>query len=239
MGEQSYGETLRLDELLTMQARIAAVPDTLFFVAVHQITELWFMVVLHELDLARSAMDADDLREARYRLRRVARVEDVLVAQIGTLETLSAPNFAAIRANLAAQSGFQSAQFREIEFLSGCKDPGYLDHAKVTDVERVRLRRRLAEPSLRDAFDALLGRRGRPDLAAVTRDETDPELLGLIDGLLDHDEGFAHWRSRHALMVERVIGYRSGTGGSAGVHYLQSTTGKRFFPQLWQIRSSL
>jgi tryptophan 2,3-dioxygenase len=239
VGSRTYGETLRLDELLTMQERIADVPDTLFFIAVHQITELWFMVILHELELARSAMDADDLYEAGYRLERVTRISDVLVAQIRTLESLSPANFAAIRARLAASSGLQSAQFREIEFLSGCKDAGYLDLVVVTAAERRRLERRLAEPSLNDAFEALRERRGRPDLTAVTRDGTDPELLVLMERLLDHDEGFARWRARHALMVERLIGYRTGTGGSAGAEYLHSTTGKRFFPQLWQIRSTL
>jgi tryptophan 2,3-dioxygenase len=239
VGDRTYGEVLQLDKLLTMQERIADVPDTLFFIAAHQITELWFMVLLHELELARSAMDADDLREACYRLRRVARIEDVLVAQLPVLETLSPRHFAVIRERLAASSGFQSAQFREIEFLSGLKEPRYLSQVEVGPAERRRLERRLREASLADAFDGVLRRRGGPDLTAATRDNADGELLELIEGLLDHDEGFARWRARHALMVERIIGHKPGTGGSAGVAYLQSTTGKRFFPQLWQIRSAL
>ncbi len=239
VGDRTYGEVLQLDRLLTMQERIADVPDTLFFIAAHQITELWFMVMLHELELARSAMDGDDLREACYRLRRVARIEDVLVAQLPVLETLSPRHFAAIRERLGASSGFQSAQFREIEFLSGLKDPWYLSQVNVSAAERGRLERRLCEPSLADAFDGVLRRRRHPDLAEATRENADGELLELIEGLLDHDEGLARWRARHALMVERIIGYKPGTGGSEGVAYLQSTTGKRFFPQLWQIRSAL
>jgi tryptophan 2,3-dioxygenase len=239
VGDRTYGEVLQLDRLLTMQEWIADVPDTLFFIAAHQITELWFMVLLHELDLARSAMDDDDLREACYRLRRVARIEDVLVAQLPALETLGPRHFAAIRARLGAASGFQSAQFREIEFLSGLKDARYLSQADVTPAERARLERRLRESSLADAFDGVLERRRRPDLAAATSENTDGELLELIEALLEHDEGMARWRARHALMVERIIGYKPGTGGSEGVGYLQSTIGKRFFPQLWQIRSAL
>jgi tryptophan 2,3-dioxygenase len=239
VGDRTYGEVLQLDRLLAMQERIADAPDTLFFIAAHQITELWFMVMLHELELARSAMDSDDLREACYCLRRVARIEDVLVAQLPALETLSPRNFALIRHRLAASSGFQSAQFREIEFLSGLKDPQYLSLVEYGPAERQRLEWRLAQPSLADALDGLLGRRGHPDLTAATRDSGDGELLDLIEGLLDHDQGLARWRARHALMVERIIGYKPGTGGSEGVAYLQSTIGKRFFPQLWQIRSSL
>jgi tryptophan 2,3-dioxygenase len=239
VGDRTYGEVLQLETLLTMQESIADVPDTLFFIAAHQITELWFMVMLHELELARSAMDADDLREACYRLRRVARIEDVLVAQLPVLETLSPRHFAAIRKRLGASSGFQSAQFREIEFFSGLKEPRYLSQVDVSPAERGRLERRLSEPSLADAFEGVLQRRGRPDLTAVTDQNTDGELQDLIEGLLDHDEGLARWRARHALMVERIIGYKPGTGGSDGVAYLQSTTGKRFFPRLWQIRSAL
>jgi tryptophan 2,3-dioxygenase len=238
-GERTYGDVLQLDKLLVMQERIADVPDTLFFIAAHQITELWFKVMLHELELVRSAVDGDDLREACYRLRRVARVEDVLVAHLPALETLSPRNFIFIRERLGTSSGLQSAQFREIEFLSGLKDPRYLSLAGLSPAERRRLERRLSEPSLADALDGLLRRRGLPDLTAVTREDADCELLELVEGLLDHDEGLARWRARHALMVERVIGYKPGTGGSEGVAYLQSTTGKRFFPQLWQIRSAL
>lgn len=235
----SYNELNQLDRLLDMQLPIPGASDGLFFVAAHQITELWFKVILHELDAARRAVDADDLREARYRLTRVARGEEVLVCHLRAVATISPINFAVIRTHLGTSSAYESAQFREIEFLSGHKDPRFLDGPKVTAVERIRLEARLREPSLIDSFDALLERRGRPDLTEVAAGRLDPELGALIDALLDHDEGFARWRHGHALMVERIIGYQSGTGGSAGVEYLRATADRRFFPRLWEIRSTL
>jgi tryptophan 2,3-dioxygenase len=235
----SYTEFIQLDQLLDLQYQIPGAPDSLFFVIAHQVTELWFRVVLHELDLTRSAMDADDLREARYRLNRVVRGEDVLVAHLRAVETISPGNFALIRQHLGTSSAFESVQFREIEFLSGRKDRRYLDSSRLTDVERVRLRARFTEPSLVDALAALLDRRGQPDLREVMAGRSDPELCALIDALLEHDLGIARWRAGHAQMAERIIGYRTGTGGSTGVEYLQGTTGSRFFPDLWEIRSAL
>lgn len=237
---RTYGQTLHLDELLHMQDRVAAVPDTLFFITIHQIYELWFKVMLHELERARDQMFEDDLRAACYHLARVKAIERVLVEQVDTLETINAPNFLEIRASLETTSGLQSAQFREIEFLSGLKDSGYLETTEVTHAERERLRRRLREPTLWDAFLAVIERRGDPDLVAMTRAaQGDRELLDLVDALLDHDEGFSLWRARHVHMVERMIGRKPGTGGSSGVPYLQSTLEKRFFPALWEIRSEL
>lgn len=237
---RTYGEILRLGELLRMQERIADVPDALFFITIHQVYELWFMVILHELEHARDHLFRDDLRAARYHLARVRSVERVLVAQVDTLETMDARNFLAIRSRLDSTSGFQSAQFREIEFLSGLEDESYLGATDLQPDERERLRRRLGEPTLRDALHAVLERRGRPDLVALTRTgEGDHELLDLIEALLDHDEGFALWRARHVHMVERHIGSKTGTGGSTGVAYLRGTLAKRFFPDLWEIRSAL
>jgi tryptophan 2,3-dioxygenase len=222
-----------------MQERICQAPDALFFIAVHQVTELWFMVILHELDLARSAIDADDLREARYRLVRVRRIEDVLARQLPALETIGPVQFDEIRRHLGTSSGLQSAQFREIEFLSGLKDESYLKFADVTVAERARLMRRLREPSLWDAFCGLLQRRGQADLLDVLRANNDPPLLDLMENLLDHDEGFARWRALHSIMVERVIGHKPGTGGSSGVDYLRSRLAHRFFPELWWLRTAL
>jgi tryptophan 2,3-dioxygenase len=237
---RTYGEILRLDQLLEMQERVSEAPDTLFFITIHQIYELWFKVILHELEGARERMFSNDLRRARYHLRRVISAERVLVEQVDTLETINAPNFLAIRNALGSTSGFQSAQFREIEFISGLKDPAYLDSVVVQPSERARLERRLREPTLGDAFQAVLERRGCPDLVGMTRDDAgDTELLDLVDALLGHDEGFSLWRARHVHMVERQIGSKRGTGGSSGVPYLQSTLGKRFFPALWEIPSSI
>jgi len=222
-----------------VQDRIADSPDVLFFVAVHQVSELWFKVIIHELELTRSAITVDDLDEAAYHLERVASIGNALVEQVATLGTLSPARFAVIRSCLGTASGYQSAQFRQLEFLSGLKDPGYLELHGITEAERSELARRLAEPSVLDAFEALCARRGAHDLAAIARNDDDHALTRLVERLLDYDESIARWRARHALMVERIMGYRTGTGGSAGADYLYSTTRKRFFPRLWQTRSRL
>ena len=236
-----YGEVLRLDELLTWQTPFSSnLHDEVFFIAVHQIHELWFRVVLHELEAAREHIDDDAIPRALYSLRRVHAIERVLVEQVDTLETISPGSFRHMRSVLGASSGFQSAQFREIEFLSGLKDPSYLDAVEVTATERRRLERRLDEPTLWDAFMALLDRRGMPDLLTLLRqDAVYNEVHALAEALLDHDEGFCLWRSRHVRMVERMIGYKHGTGGSSGVSYLQATTEKRFYPPLWELRTEL
>ena len=131
-------------------------------------------------------------------------------------------------------------QFREIEFLSGLKEPKYLARIEATPEEMARLRRRLDEPSLDDAFRSLVERRGSPPLVDIFRDrERYGDLFDLCEALLDHDEAFAHWRARHVLMVERQIGSKTGTGGSSGAEYLRTTLGKRFFPELWNVRSLL
>jgi tryptophan 2,3-dioxygenase len=235
----SYNELNQIDHLLTLQQPIPGAPDALFFVAAHQITELWFKVILHELDAARLAMDTDALPEARRRLARVVRGEEVLVAHLRAVSTITPGDFAILRAQLGTSSAYESVQFREIEFVSGRKNPRFLDGPRVTDAERVRLTARLREPSLLDAFEALLDRRGRPDLGQVIAGRTDPELGALIEALLEHDEGFARWRHSHALMTERIIGYQAGTGGTGGVDYLRAGVSHRFFPQLWEARSAL
>jgi tryptophan 2,3-dioxygenase len=146
----------------------------------------------------------------------------------------------AFRSKLAPASGFQSVQFREIEFLSGLKEPKYVARLEATPDEVARLKRRLDEPSVDDAFRALVVRRGSPSLLEIFRDrERFGDLFDLCEGLLNHDETFAHWRARHVLMVERQIGAKTGTGGSTGAEYLRSTLGKRFYPELWEVRSQL
>lgn len=236
---RTYGEILRLDQLLDMQERIADVHDALFFITIHQIYELWFRVLLYELEAARDALFANQVSFAIYCLRRVKAIERVLVEQVDTLETIHPRNFLEIRDRLQASSGFQSAQFREIEFLSGVKDPGYLEVAELTPLERERLRRRLSEPTLWDAFLAALDRRDGEDLSSLLASPNGSEPAALAEALLDHDEGFSLWRLRHVHMVERMIGKKTGTGGSSGVTYLQSTLDKHFFPPLWDLRSQL
>jgi tryptophan 2,3-dioxygenase len=153
---------------------------------------------------------------------------------------MSPQDFLAFRSQLAPASGFQSVQFREIEFLSGLKEPKYLARIEATPDEMARLRRRLDEPSLGDAFRSLVERRGSPSLVDIFRDrERHGDMFDLCEALLDHDQAFAHWRARHVLMVERQIGSKTGTGGSSGAEYLRTTLGKRFFPDLWDVRSLL
>jgi len=236
----SYGSYLKIAELLSLQQGLSKEHDELLFVVAHQVYELWFKLVLFELEAARDRIDADDIFFARHYLRRVHVVERLLIEQIEVLETMSPQDFLAFRWQLAPASGFQSVQFREIEFLSGLKEPKYLARVEATADEAARLRRRLDEPSLADAFHGLVERRGSPALLDVFRDrERHGDLFDLCEALLDHDEAFAHWRARHVLMVERQIGGKSGTGGSSGAEYLRTTLDKRFYPDLWEVASQL
>ena len=238
--ELSYGTYLKVPELLSLQKGLSQEHDELLFIVAHQVYELWFKVVLFELEAARDRIDADDIFFARHHLHRVHVIEELLVEQIEVLETMSPQDFLAFRSKLAPASGFQSVQFREIEFLSGLKEPRYVARLEATPEELKRLRQRLEEPSLNDAFRSLVERRGSPSLVAIFRDrERYGDLFDLCEGLLNHDETFAHWRARHVLMVERQIGSKTGTGGSSGAEYLRSTLGKRFYPELWDVRSQL
>ena len=236
----TYADLLRLDELLDLFPRHTDQQDAPLFFVAHMIYELWFKVILYELEQARAGMDADDIPRALYSLRRVRVIEDVLIEQLRTLETISPGGFANLRSSLHHASGLQSVQFREIEFISGQKDPSYLQRSDLSAADRGRLERRLAEPTLADAFQALRERRGDPDLTELLRAEVPrSDVLDLADALIDHDEGFGIWRSRHVHMVERVLGAKPGTGGSSGASYLRSTLEKRFFPELWEIRTRL
>jgi len=236
----SYGTYLKVSELLSLQQGLSEEHDELLFIVAHQVYELWFKVVLDELEAARGRIDSDDIFFARHHLRRVRVVERLLIEQIEVLETMSPQDFLAFRSQLAPASGFQSVQFREIEFLSGLKEPKYLSRIEGSPEEMSRLRRRLDEPSLADALHSLIQRRGSPSLVEIFRDRARyGDLFDLCEALLDHDEAFAQWRARHVLMVERQIGSKTGTGGSSGAQYLRSTLGKRFFPDLWEVRSEL
>jgi tryptophan 2,3-dioxygenase len=220
------------------------------FIVVHQVYELWFKEILFELEKTRDLIDHGDPRGARHLLARVHTIERVLVEQIEVLETMSPKDFLEFRTNLAPASGFQSVQFREIEFLSGLKDARYVRRLELSDEERARLERRIAEPTLWDAFAGWLDRRGlqmpaeAPDArrASLVQMATDPkwaEEYALSEALLTHDEQIALWRQRHVLMVERQIGSKTGTGGSTGASYLRTTLDKRFYPELWELRSYL
>jgi tryptophan 2,3-dioxygenase len=258
-GLLSYGGYLHLDVLLAQHVPESAPPahDELMFITIHQVYELWFKLLLHELttvrDLLLGAGDpraGESMWTARHLLRRVEQVEQVLIAQLPVLETMTPQDFLDFRALLAPASGFQSVQFRELEFLSGLKDPAFLQRLRAaTDEERARLQQRLDEPSLWDGFTAALEARGLPvgcddevrtSLVAVARDRAGyGDLWDVAEGLLSHDELSAQWRALHATVVERQIGYKPGTGGSTGATYLRSRRDLRFFPLLWELRTAL
>jgi len=187
---------------------------------------------------------------AQQLLRRVHVIERLLVTQVDVLETMTPQDFGEFRAALAPASGFQSVQFRELEFLSGAKDPGFVRRFRsLTEGERTRLAARLSEPSLWDAYVDLLAWRGLPvgsdneilaALATVARDRPHyDDLWELAEDLLTHDELAALWRARHVQMVERQIGTKSGTGGSTGAPYLHGRVPLRYYPLLWELRDWL
>jgi tryptophan 2,3-dioxygenase len=221
------------------------------FITVHQAYELWFKEIVFELGSVRNLVFSGDVLGARHLLHRVHAIERVIIEQIPVIESMSPQDFLKFRMNLAPASGFQSVQFREIEFLSGLKDPIFLERLNASPEERHRLEKCLAEPSLWDAFCALLDSRGLPmpardgdtrreSLVAMARNRDKyGEEFHLSEDLLTHDELFAVWRHNHVLMVERQIGTKSGTGGSTGAPYLRSTLSKRFYPELWELRTHL
>jgi tryptophan 2,3-dioxygenase len=251
-GRLTYGSYLRLGELLDQQRLESNPPahDELLFITIHQVYELWFKQVLHEATASRDAMLSGELWLAQHLLGRVHTIERTLTQQIDILETMTPQDFGEFRNRLAPASGFQSVQFREIEFLSGAKDPSFVKRFRgLTDREKERLARRLAEPTLWEAFLAVLTDAGFP-----TSSEEDIRkalytvahhrsrygaIWELAEALLQHDELAAAWRARHVVMVERMIGTKPGTGGSSGAGYLRSRLELRYYPLLWDLRSSL
>ena len=255
----TYGSYLRLAQLLDAQHFESDPPahDELLFITIHQVYELWFKQLLHEAETVRDALVAThaesggrDLWFARHLLTRMHVIERVLVQQIDVLETMTPQDFLEFRQRLAPASGFQSVQFRELEFLSGAKDAGYVNRFRgLTDIEKARLARRLDEPSLWDGFVHVLGEAGldtssdeaiTASLREVARDRSSyADVWGLAEALLQHDELAAAWRGRHVVMVERMIGSKTGTGGSTGSTYLRSRLDMKYYPLLWDLRSAL
>ncbi len=258
-GLLTYGSYLRLEQLLDSQHLESDPPahDELLFITIHQVYELWFKQLLHEATTVRdalvstaSASGGRDLWFVRHLLARMHVIERVLVQQIDVLETMTPQDFLEFRQRLAPASGFQSVQFRELEFLSGAKDPRYVERFKgLSDSEQARLARRLAEPSLWDGFVHVLGEAGletsseesiMASLRVVAHDRSSyADLWGLAEALLQHDELAAAWRARHVVMVERMIGAKTGTGGSTGAEYLRGRLSMKFYPLLWDLRSAL
>jgi tryptophan 2,3-dioxygenase len=260
----SYNKYLRVQDLINLQDCLStpAHHDELLFITVHQAYELWFKQILHELDAAILFIEEDRVPAAARAITRVVEIEKLLVDQIHILESMTPISFLAFRDQLNPASGFQSMQFREIEFSSGLKDKNILREFSADEFAFKRLQARMANPSLVDCFYRVLQRRGlnapltaadadsaqqkkayeertRAALEVLTHFEERYEEFQLAEALLEHDEYFSLWRSHHIKMVERMVGAKRGTGGSEGIGYLKNTLDKKFFPELWEARTYL
>lgn len=255
----TYSNYLKLDELLALQQPQSQgkAHDEMLFIVTHQTYELWFKEILHEIDLLGIRLELRDSAQAQSTLKRILSILKVLVSQMDILETLSAPQFLSFREHLGSASGFQSAQFRELEFALGLKRREILESFPEESAARTRLQKRFEGPTVWDSFLHFLSQR---DFAIpshlLNRDLTraigpnrqvqtallkvyanEPDLANLCELLLDLDEGVQEWRYRHAIMVQRIIGNKYGTGGSTGVAYLKTTLFNPCFPDLWMVRS--
>lgn len=260
----SYNKYLRVADLIGLQACLSdpAHHDELLFITIHQAYELWFKQILHEIDAASIALAEDRAPVATRALTRVVEIEKLLVNQIHLLETMTPISFLGFRDELNPASGFQSMQFREIEFASGLKDPSIISNFRDDEFASWRLEARFRAPSIAEAFYAYLRRRGfdapaddpalpdeqrraaydqrtRAIFEIITHFETRYEEFQLAETLIAHDEYFSLWRTHHVKMVERMVGSKRGTGGSEGVAYLRTTLDSKFFPELWEARTYL
>jgi len=263
----TYSSYLKVPELLELQTPQSKPEhhDELLFIIVHQTYELWFKELLHDLDAVVANLQAaakqpqahDEVYEAARLLRRCTEITRVLVEQFTILETMLPTHFLAFRGKLEPASGFQSEQFRELEFLCGLKDEKMLRYHRPTPEAYAQLERRLREPSLHDAFFAALkaigkleikedageqerfAARARAVLALYQDERSNRDWIDVCERLTEFDELVVSWRLRHIQLVERVIGARMGTGGSAGSSYLKLTLDKKFFPELWEARTLL
>jgi len=257
----SYTSYLRLDELLALQRPLSDGPehDETLFIVIHQVNELWFKQILHELKLLQLAMENGHAPIVARTLKRVLTILKTLIAQIDVLETMTPMSFASFRQLLETASGFESFQFRELEFVLGLRRPEIVEAFEEGSARRLRLERLSGRPSVYDSFLRYLHLLGYPiptevlnrDLAerhtasAAVQESLieiyrhDPGAWQICELLVDLDEGLLEWRYRHMRMVERTIGIKEGTGGSAGAAYLRSTLSKQLFPDLWAIRNEL
>lgn len=250
----TYGEYLRVPQLLELQQCLSDPQshDELQFIIVHQTYELWFKLVLFELDSIIERMNQGNIRNAVWLFQRVNAIMQLAYQQIHILETMSPRDFLLFRDKLNPASGFQSVQFREIEFLGNLKEPSLLEHLRSDEESLKRLRRRLEEPTLWDAFLDLLKREGfqipedrnsaevRKELLKLHEEqEKYYDLFLLSEAMMEFDKCLGLWRIHHIRMVERMIGNKQGTGGSEGVRYLSTTLTKKCFPELWDLRTEL
>jgi tryptophan 2,3-dioxygenase len=257
----TYSNYLKVDELLALQQPRSAGPehDEMLFIVIHQVYELWFKELLHELDRVARLLKDDHPHKAQHTLKRVLTILKVMVAQLDILETMTPMEFLSFRQRLEAASGFQSDQFRQIEFMLGAKSDKAIARFLEGSRARAALEKRFAEPTLWDAFLQYLAREGyKVPAAHLARDTSQPvesseevqrilieiyrndsKNAELCERLVDLDEGIQEWRYRHVKMVQRTIGTKHGTGGSGGASYLVTTLGRALFPDLWEIRSKL
>ncbi len=266
-----YNSYLMVEQLKTLQVCQSepAHHDEPLFIIIHQTYELWFKLIIHELDLVLDLMKQGNVRRATHFMRRAVAIMRLLVQQIHILETMSPTDFLGFRHKLNPASGFQSSQFREIEFIAGMKEERMLMHFKNDAVAFVDLKKRFDAPTLKDEFYALLRRHGFSlpmpesqgadlaedpkvlaenialeeirvkELCRLYQEDQLGELHDLAETLIDIDELIALWRTHHVTVVERIIGFKRGTGGSEGVAYLRSTLVKRCFQDLWSVRTAL
>lgn len=257
-----YGSYLGLDLLLAAQKPLSDAPDELLFITIHQVQELWLKLAAHELDGAIAAIAADELQPAFKSLARVSRIQAQLVTAWDVLSTMTPSDYLAFRDALGQSSGFQSYQYRAFEFRLGAKDPRMAAMHKHHPEHHAHLQELLEAPSLYDEALRLLARHGLPVPAeCVERDWSQPhvaneavkaawlsiyrdthqyfDLYELAEELVDVEDQFQQWRFRHMKTVERIIGFKQGTGGSSGVKFLKTALERSFFPELWQLRSEL
>lgn len=247
----SYNKYLKVPELIQLQETLSEPTshDELLFIVIHQTYELWFKQILHEIDATLKWLDEGRTFRANHSLRAIVGIEKVLVTQIHILETMAQIGFLEFRDKLNPASGFQSMQFRELEFVSGAKDEQILKFFKEDEFAFARLQERFDAPSLADKFWQLLERNGfavdayedrvRSIVEILTHPEKYPDFFNMQDYLIEHDENIALWRYHHVLMVERMLGMKRGTGGSDGAGYLRTTLSKKFFPEIWEARTHL
>ena len=263
-GAGTYGKYLKVLELLSLQRTLSDPPqhDETLFIIIHQVYELWFKQMLHEVAAVAASLAEGDTHRATRVCRRLIEIQRVLIQQVSVLETMTPPDFMQFREHLNPASGFQSYQFRALEFRSGLKEPRYLSsHAGDPQATRM-LEDALAAPSLRDLWENHLRARGldyppideaeppeareaktkarMASLLAVYSDRGNLyDLYILAEALIEYDENFMLWRQHHVLMVERMIGMKHGTGGSEGVGYLRTTLSRKCFPDLWEVRTHI
>ena len=260
--DMTYGDYLGLDQLLSAQHPLSEHHDELLFIIIHQTKELWLKQMVAELHAAAELIRSDRLTEVHKILSRVSRIQAVMTLSWDILSTMTPADYLKFRGVLGTSSGFQSAQFRQVEFLFGFKDSGHLRFQPEGSEARSALEAAYHSPSLWDEANRALARAGFALPAeAIERDWTQPYVPNaeveeawaniyrdaerwwvfyqLAEKLVDIDDATATWRHKHAITVERVIGFKRGTGGTAGVSYLQSTIGKRAFPELWSLRTKL